>query len=264
MELVKRRLRLSKSVTRHPVILPFASGITQYSISWGRRTVVEIVFLGASNPETGRMIRSIQQIDPNFQVAGFIDNDPAKRGTEFLGYPVFGGLEALDDLLRRDLYFVNLITGSTRARYETSLELARRGCRFANFIHPSVELTMVELGVGNYVQEGVILQAAVTMGDNSSIHMGTLVGHESTIGNSVFIAHGCSVSGKVEIGDGTFIGTHVAVIPRIKIGRWVTIGAGAVVTKDIPDYATVVGVPGRVIKLAEPVYADGSIASQNR
>jgi sugar O-acyltransferase (sialic acid O-acetyltransferase NeuD family) len=220
---------------------------------------MEIVFLGASNPETGRMIAAIQAVDPGFRVAGFIDNDPAKHGTSFLGYPVFGGFEVLEGLVARDVRFVNLITGSTKTRYETSLEMAARGCRFANFIHPNVDLTMVNLGVGNYVQESVILQAEVTLGDNSSIHIGTLVGHETTIGNSVFVAHGCSLSGLDDIGDGVFIGTHAAVLPRVRIGRWATVGAGAVVTQDVPDYATVVGVPAKVIKVSEPHHADGAI-----
>jgi sugar O-acyltransferase (sialic acid O-acetyltransferase NeuD family) len=223
---------------------------------------MDIVFLGASNPETARMVKAIQAVDPQFRVAGFIDNDPEKKATEFLGYPVFGGFEMLETLVQQNVRFVNLITGSTRARYETSREMASRGCQFANFIHPSVDLTMVELGLGNYVQEQVILQAAVTIGDNSSIHIGTLVGHETDIGNSVFIAHGCSISGKVTIGDGTFMGTHAAVLPRIKIGKWSTIGAGAVVTSNIPDYATAVGVPAKVIRVAEATYEDGAISNQ--
>lgn len=220
---------------------------------------METVFLGAANPEIARMIRAIEQVEPGFRVAGFIDNDPAKKGTTFLGYPVFGGFEVLDELIERDVRFVNLITGSTRTRYETSLEMAARGCRFANLIHPSVDLTMVDLGVGNYVQENVVLQAAVRLGDNSSVHIGTLVGHETVIGSSVFIAHGCSISGLVQIRDGVFMGTHATVIPRITIGRWATIGAGTVVTKDVPDYATVVGVPGKVIRMGEPVYEGGDI-----
>jgi sugar O-acyltransferase (sialic acid O-acetyltransferase NeuD family) len=230
-----------------------------FEYSHRERRPMKIVLLGAANPETRRMILAVERSQPELQFIGFIDNDSGKKGTTFLGLPVFGGFESVGELLGQDAFFVNLITGSTRVRYETSRELARRGCRFTNFIHPSVDLTMVSIGVGNYLQESVIVQAEVTIGDNSSIHMGTLIGHETRIGNSVFIAHGCSLSGSVTVGDGTFMGTHAAVVPRVTIGKWATVGAGTVVIKDVPDYATVVGNPAKIIKVGEPAYADGAI-----
>lgn len=222
---------------------------------------MQVVFIGAANPETGRMIAAIQRVRP-FEVFGFVDNDPAKKGTTFVGYPVVGGFEMLDELKGRDLAFVNLITGNTRTRHETSKEVARHGFPFVNFIHPGVDLAMTALGVGNYVQEAVILQAGVRVGNNSSIHIGTLIGHESTIGNSVFIAHGCSISGKVTIGDGVFIGTNATVVPRLVIGAWATIGAGSVVIRDVPPYATVVGNPARVVRVSEPIHEEADIFSQ--
>jgi sugar O-acyltransferase (sialic acid O-acetyltransferase NeuD family) len=226
---------------------------------------MKIVFLGAANPETKRMILAVQRADPAFEVLGFLDNDPARKGIDFLGYPVFGGFEVLGRFAgETDVRFVNLITGSTKTRYETSLEMARKGCRFTNFLHPSIDLTMTTLGIGNYLQEQVIIQAEVEIGDNSSIHIGTLVGHETKIGSSVFLAHGCSISGRVTIGDGVFMGTHAAVLPRLRIGRWATVGAGAVVTRDVPDYATVVGNPAKVIKVTEPQYEDGDIFAESR
>jgi len=220
---------------------------------------MKVVFLGAANPETGRMILSVQRVQPGFQVLGFLDNDPSKKGKDFLGYPVLGGFEVLDQIIADDVRFVNLITGSTRVRYETSLYMARKDCRFTNFIHPNVDLTMTELGVGNYLQESVVIQAGVRIGNNSSIHIGTMVGHETAIGHSVFIAHACSISGNVTIGDGVTMGTNATVLPRLKIGKWATIGAGTVIIRDVPDYATVVGNPGKVIKVADPLHEDGDI-----
>lgn len=50
------------------------------------------------------------------------------------------------------------------------------------------------------------------------------------------------------IGDDVSVGANVLIIGKVKIGNNVTIGAGAVVVKDIPDNAIVVGNPGHVIK----------------
>jgi len=50
------------------------------------------------------------------------------------------------------------------------------------------------------------------------------------------------------VGEGTHIGIGATVIQGIKIGKWATIGAGAVVIRDVPDYAVVVGNPARIIR----------------
>lgn len=87
-----------------------------------------------------------------------------------------------------------------------------------------------------------------------------------TIGNGVYITRGakilchtaytpmtqkivgaeCTV-GDVYIADGAYIGVNCVVLPSVRIGRCAIIGAGAVVTKDIPDYAIAVGIPATVI-----------------
>jgi acetyltransferase-like isoleucine patch superfamily enzyme len=111
---------------------------------------------------------------------------------------------------------------------------------------------MVEVGVGNYIQESVVLQPGVCLGNNSSITVGATVAHECVIGNSVFVAGGCHLSGKITIESGAFIGTGATILPRLTIGEWSMIGAGAVVTEAVPPYAVVVGNPGTVIKYVEP------------
>ncbi len=224
-----------------------------------------IYLLGAANPETVRMVRAVQRSTPNVEFA-LLDNDVAKQGQDFHGLRIVGGIAHVPDLIRQaadrqqQIGFVNLITGSTRARYETTREIVAAGGQLVNFLHPAIDLTMTRLGVGNYVQEGVILQAEVSVGDNSSLHMGALVGHESRIGHSVFIAHAVSISGCCEIGDGTFIGTNATILPRVRIGCWATIGAGAVITKDVPDFAVMVGNPARQIKTNDLPYTDGRVA----
>lgn len=212
---------------------------------------MNVVFIGANNPETIRVINAVRRVSQNFRVLGFIDNDIEKHGKDFLGYRVIGGFEKLPELIRKKVYFLNLITRDCVTRYHTSVEVAKAGGRFTNLIYPNVNVEMVSIGVGNYVQENVVLQAEVDIKNNSSIHIGSLIGHETKIGNTVFIAHGCNISGCVTIEDGVFMGTGVTVVPRVCIGRWSIIGAGTIITKDIPPYSVVAGNPGRRIKSVE-------------
>ena len=53
---------------------------------------------------------------------------------------------------------------------------------------------------------------------------------------------------KVTIGNDVWIGMRSIIMPGVTIGNGAVIGAGAVVTKDVPDYAIVGGVPAKVIK----------------
>ena len=78
------------------------------------------------------------------------------------------------------------------------------------------------------------------MGQNCSIIAAVTIGMRNKWGFPV-------------IGDGVFIGAGARILGEIIIGDHVKIGANAVVITDIPDHATAVGVPARVIK-SEPAY----------
>lgn len=51
------------------------------------------------------------------------------------------------------------------------------------------------------------------------------------------------------IGDDVWIGTNVIILPGVNVGNHCIIGAGAIVTKDIPDYAIVGGNPAKIIRM---------------
>ena len=64
----------------------------------------------------------------------------------------------------------------------------------------------------------------------------------------------------VEIGDYVFIGPRVIILPGVKVGKGAVLAAGAVVTKDVPDFSIVGGVPAKVIgerKNKDPHYILG-------
>lgn len=221
--------------------------------------MIDLILIGANNPETKRVVDDINKSKPTINIRGFLDNDEEKIGSNFIGYPVLGGTKSIDQDFLKPFRFVNLITRDMKTRFETSLEVAIQGGEFQNLIHTSVNTDLVELGVGNYFQENVVIQAGVKIGNNSSIHIGSLIGHESEIGNSTFVAHGCNLSGFTILEDGVFLGAGVTTVPQVTIGKWSVIGAGSVVVKDIPPYSVAVGNPAKIIKNVEINYKNADI-----
>lgn len=64
-----------------------------------------------------------------------------------------------------------------------------------------------------------------------------------------FIENNQLPKGNISVGNDVWIGMNAIILPNVNVGNGVTIMAGAIVTRDVPDYAVVAGVPARVIKM---------------
>lgn len=83
------------------------------------------------------------------------------------------------------------------------------------------------------------------------IHRRCIIGDNVRIGNGVTLGARRRDQGAPLIGDNVFIGAGAKVLGGVKIGNNAKIGANAVVLNDVPDNATAVGVPARVIKVGK-------------
>ncbi len=102
------------------------------------------------------------------------------------------------------------------------------------------------------------------IGVNAKVFGPVVIGKDVMMGPDVVFVGGAHEFGRIDIpmrkqgfktpmptivSDDVWIGTRALILAGVKIGRGAIIGAGAVVTKDIPDWAVVVGNPAQVIRL---------------
>ncbi len=179
--------------------------------------------------------------------AGFLDDSGKNPGGVLNGAPVLGGEEQIVGWKSKAEFLVGI--GNPAVKRKVAAKVARFGGRFGNVFHPAaVTSRFVEFGEGTIVTAGVILTNQIKIGRHVILNLDVTVGHDCVLEDLVTVAPGVHISGNVHVGEGTDMGTGAVIIQGIRIGRWSVVGAGSVVTKDIPDNCTAVGVPARVIK----------------
>lgn len=148
------------------------------------------------------------------------------------------------------------------------------------FIHQLADVNTDDIGEGTKVWQFAVLLKGAVVGRDCNVCAHTLIEHDVVIGDrvtlksGVFLWAGTRIGNDVFIGpnatftndlfprskqypaeffgvtveDGASIGANATLLPGIRIGRGAMIGAGSVVTKDVPDWAVVVGNPARVTR----------------
>jgi sugar O-acyltransferase (sialic acid O-acetyltransferase NeuD family) len=120
---------------------------------------------------------------------------------------------------------------------------------FISLFHPkSIIAKNTKIGVGSVVMAGVIINNNVDVGNHCILNTGAVIEHDCIIDDFVHISPNSTICGNVKIGKGAWVGAGATIIQGIRIGDYSTIGAGAVIINDIPNNATVVGNPGKIIK----------------
>ena len=106
---------------------------------------------------------------------------------------------------------------------------------------------------------GVEIHPGATIGRRFFIDhgMGVVIGETTEVGDDVLMYKGVVLGGTSSepvkrhptIGDGVVLGSDAVVLGNIVIGEGAKVGSGSVVVRDVPAFATVVGVPGRIVRV---------------
>ena len=131
------------------------------------------------------------------------------------------------------------------------------------------KLILEKCGKKVNIERGAVFSNKVILGDRSGIGINAFIGGKCIIGNDVLMGpecliytqnhkfddttitikmQGAQVEKPVLIGNDVWIGARVIILPGVTIGNHAIIGAGAVVTKNIPEWAIAAGNPAVVLK----------------
>ena len=131
------------------------------------------------------------------------------------------------------------------------------GTKIWHFCHVCVG---AQIGRGCNLGQNVFIAGGAVIGSNVKIQNNVSVYDGVTLEDDVFLGPGCVLTNvtnprsqvirhglyeKTVIRRGATVGANATIVCGITIGRYAFIAAGAVATKDVPDYALIAGVPGR-------------------
>ena len=211
----------------------------------------DVIIIGAGGH--GKVVLDILLAEGKYRPVGFVDNNPSLLDSYVCGLPVLGPINALPRLKRQRIRHAIIAIGDNRQRLAQRAFLASDGVELVNAVHPTAFVSpRAKLGRGVIVAPGARVVVEASIGDIAIVNTGAIVDHECVVAEAAHVCPGAVLAGRVRVGRGAFVGIGAQVIQCRSVGEFAVVGAGAAVIQDVPDGATAVGVPARVVKSTTP------------
>jgi sugar O-acyltransferase (sialic acid O-acetyltransferase NeuD family) len=218
-----------------------------------RRKLV-VIGAGGFAREVAWLAREINRVEFAFDFLGFVVTDLDRLGPHDSADQVLGDYGWLEKN-RKSVDALAIGIGNPRTRMKVGAELAREfpDLDWPAMIHPNVayDEELCSVGRGTLVCAGTIATVNVVIEDFAMVNLACTLGHEARIGEGSVLNPTVNISGGVTLGKEVLVGTGAQVLQYVRVGPGAIVGAGAVVTRDVPDGETFVGIPAKPLRKKE-------------
>ena len=207
----------------------------------------KLLIIGAGN--IGGFISYNLNAFGQYDLLGFLDDDPSKAGAQLYGSTVLGNVASIEDYMGHEqlAVVVGIANPTVKARIAQMLE--RYNVIFPNFIGPQVWISeKVLLGQGIIIYPGTTINYECNIDNFVIINMNCAIGHNCDFGQYATLAPGVNLAGFTNIGKHANIGIGATTIQGIQIGDYAQVGGQTMMIKDVPPHSVIVGNPARIIR----------------
>jgi len=196
----------------------------------------------------GKVIVDALLASGEWEVAGILDEDEKKSGTEVLGVKVFLLEGSVAEAARRlDCGRVAVAIGDNYARFAKFQQSRRAGLTTINVVHPGAHLSrFVKMGEGVTILAGATINPGTTIEDNVCVNTSASVDHDNYLERNCHIFPNATLTGGVRIQEFAYVGTGAVIAPNLTVEKYSYVGAGAVVLANVGLGTIVFGVPAKV------------------
>ena len=179
------------------------------------------------------------------KIIGFLDEDNKLVGKSIHQYPILGNLDWIKENDISDTMFVCAIS-DTKAKKRILNIPYIKSLNFDTIIHASATISPhAKISKDVIINAGAIIASDVTIYEHSFVNFDCTIGHDVVISEYVSVMPSVNIAGNALIHQGAYLGINATILQNTKIGSFSTVGASALVTKDVEDDTTVIGVPAK-------------------
>jgi len=207
-----------------------------------------ILGTGIHSLEMAEIAERINRATPAWRLVGYLSPRDDRTSDEYRnGHPVLGGAEQIAQY--PDAWFV--------PDNEWPRDCPLPWERMASLVDPTAFVSRsARLGRGCVIYPHCFVGANAILEDRVFVLAGCVINHDDVLGRSTVLASGVTVAGAVQVGRDCYLGQRSTIRQQLCVGDGSTIGMGAVVIRDVPPGAVMIGNPARVLRMNDSSVED--------